>query len=109
VSGFGLSEFKANPSFEEELNAEPGVQATRHQYAQAAAEGARAVGAAIADTGDYARSIEVDGGTVYSTDPGAAYIEFGSVNNPPFAPLRRGVDGTGVVITEGDEDPNRRG
>lgn len=30
-------------------------------------------------------------GTVYSTDPFWHLIEFGSVNNPPYAPMRRAV------------------
>lgn len=98
--------FEQNDDFEAELNRDPDIQATRHAYAEQAAVAVRAVGASIADTGAYARSIEVEGGMVYSTDPGAPYIEFGSVNNPPFAPLRRGVDTTGVLITDGGQDPN---
>jgi len=105
----GIVSFEPNKDFEDEINQQRGVQATRHAYAEQAAMGARAVGAAIADTGNYARSIEVDGGTVYSTDPGAPYIEFGSVNNPPFAPLRRGVDGTGVIVTNDGSEPGDSG
>ena len=92
--------FVPNPDLVDELVAEPETQAAKNEYADLAAHGARAVGAAIADTGAYARSIEVDGDTVYSTDPGAIYIEFGSANNPPFAPLRRGVDQTGCTMTD---------
>jgi len=98
--------FKPNPDFLSELNDEPGVRATRNAYAETAAVHARAIGEAIRDTGAYARSIRAEGNTVLSDDPGAAYIEFGSVHNPPFAPLRRAVDATGATLTDRGADPN---
>lgn len=102
--------FKPNPDFMEELVAEPGVIATREEFAQRAAVFARAIGAAIADTGAYAASIHVEGARLISDDPGAAYIEFGSVNNPPFAPLRRGADSTGVLLSDrGQGEPEDGG
>lgn len=39
-------------------------------------------------------------GTVGSTDVAAHLIEFGSINNPPYAPLRRGVDDAGLRFTD---------
>lgn len=61
-------------------------------------EGAREV--APVDEGDYIRSLGhdviVDDGTTkgiaYSTDPKALHIEYGTVDTPTFAPLRRGLD-----------------
>lgn len=39
-------------------------------------------------------------GRVFSTDIAAHLIEFGSVNNPPYAPLRLGVESTGLFVTD---------
>lgn len=65
----------------------------------------RAKGAAPTFTGHYARSFTVvwDGERnawlVGNTDIAAHLIEFGSVNNPPFAPLRRGTTAAGLRLT----------
>lgn len=54
---------------------------------------ARAVGHAPERTGRYRRSIRVSsdgrGVAVEAMDPMAHVVESGSVNNPPYAPLRR--------------------
>lgn len=39
-------------------------------------------------------------GTVGSKDVAAHLIEFGSVNNPPYAPLRKGVDEAGLRFAD---------
>lgn len=36
--------------------------------------------------------------TVYSTDPFAHLVEFGSIHNPPYAPLRRAVMRLGLKL-----------
>ena len=90
--------FQRNPAFAKEIRDDPGVKRVLEEYARRGADGARAVGNAIRDTGAYANSIRQDGTRVVSDDPGAMFIEFGSVNNPPFAPLRRGADATGASV-----------
>lgn len=62
------------------------------------------VAVAPVHTRRYARSIvvvEIDG-RVYlgSTDPFAHLVEWGSVNNPAYAPLRRGVQNAGMRLEE---------
>jgi hypothetical protein len=39
-------------------------------------------------------------GRVFSTDIAAHLIEFGSINNPAYAPLRLGVESTGLRVTD---------
>lgn len=51
----------------------------------------------------YRESITVDQHAetkVGSTDPFAHLIEYGSVNNPPYAPLRRAVRNLGLKVKE---------
>lgn len=52
------------------------------------------------DTGAYARSIGTDGDRVITHDPFWHLIEYGSANNPPHAPLRRGVRSVGLRLDE---------
>jgi hypothetical protein len=44
------------------------------------------------DTGDYINSIEVVDGQVITTDPAGHIIEWGSLDTPTHAPLRRGAE-----------------
>jgi hypothetical protein len=43
---------------------------------------------------------DLDGVRVVNTDYGAHLAEWGSVNNPPHAPLRRGVRAAGLRLRE---------
>ncbi len=90
--------FRPNPRLEQEILALPGVRAHLAAAAQQVAGRVRQV--APHRTGDYAASIEVDGTTVGSTDAAAVPIEFGSQNNPVYAPLRRGVLAAGLTFKD---------
>ncbi len=48
--------------------------------------------------------VEDDDGAVYlvNTDYGGHLAEWGSANNPPYAPLRRGVRAAGLRLDESD-------
>lgn len=106
-----MSQFVYRRQVEKELLRGRGVLALLAGLAEAGAHGARQV--APFETGEYRDSIQpvvgVDAagpfGRVLSDDWKAHMIELGSKNNPPFAPLRRGVESTGLRIT----DPGRRG
>ncbi len=56
------------------------------------------------ETGAFQDSIKTfDAGDhrgVMSDDPFAHLVEFGSVNNPPYAPFRRGVRAAGLRLEE---------
>lgn len=55
-------------------------------------------------SGQYHDSIEVDDeGSVGTTDPFGHLVEWGSVNNPPYAPIRRGVELAGLRLEEIDK------
>ena len=87
-----------NPNLERALKAQP-------EYAEAMAGVARAVvptvkSAAPHVTGAYERSIRAVGNRVETTDPFGHIVEWGSVNSPPYAPLRRGIHAAGLRLEE---------
>lgn len=103
--------FVPNPAVGVELRADPLLLAVMKTKAEAAANAAKAV-APVGATGDYAASIGVGeaeyGGfpvaTVEATDFKARWIEFGTGQpgpTPAFAPLRRGAEGAGLIVTGG--------
>lgn len=81
------------------LQADPRYQAFRHEAALAVAASVRIV-APRGRTGDYARSIVVRGGEVHSVSPWWHLVEYGSVNNSAYAPLRRGTRAAGLALRE---------
>ncbi len=105
-----MSTFVYNPQIEREILRDPHMMTVLGTYAEAGAEHARA----DAPTGHRHRGLHyrdsiravvgVDGrgpyGRVFSVDFAAHLVEFGSVNNPVYAPLRRGVEATGLRVTD---------
>lgn len=105
-----MSGFTYNPAIEKQLERSHGMLTVLATYANAGAEHA----VATAPTGHPHRGVHykdsifaVAGidergpvGVVGSADFFAAGIEFGSVNNPAYAPLRRGVESTGLKVTD---------
>jgi hypothetical protein len=93
-----MSSFKPNPRFVEELRHSAGVRAYLRARAEAGAEATRA--AAPDRTGHYKDSIKVEdtatGARVLSTDAAASLIEWGSVNNPAYGPLKKGAELSGA-------------
>lgn len=85
-----------NPKFKRELDREPGVKRELADRADDAEVVARSIGLSLGGTGAYASSIASPGGRLLTTDPAGHLIEWGSVNNPPYAPLRRAVQATGA-------------
>lgn len=88
--------FERNPGFETELKAEPSSVAFMRETTQAVAEEATRL--APRHTSDYAHSIHAGGYTVYTEDPAGHLVEWGSKNNPAYAPLRRGVIAAGLRL-----------
>lgn len=68
--------------------------------ANAAAVLAAAVAVAPVHTGYYKRKLRRRGARVMATDPFGHLVEWGSANNPPYAPLRRGVLAAGLRLDE---------
>lgn len=94
--------FRRNPNFAKEVSREPEMGEALEASAQAVAR--LAAGLSPHGTGATARSFVVaregDKVTVGNTDPFFHLTEFGSVNNPPYAPLRRAVRATGLRLEE---------
>lgn len=108
--GIGGVRFRPNRPGIAALAASPGMVREMRARAEAGAEGAKQAwvssGPHPYETGEYVNSIEAaagveDGiamGRVNAHDPTAGYIEFGTSDTPAFAPLRRGVESTGLRV-----------
>ena len=81
-----------NPRFIPEFLRSRAAKTIEEEVAEEILERAQGIGSAIADTGDYERSLRVEGNQVVSDDPAAHIIEHGSINNEAFSPLRRGAE-----------------
>jgi hypothetical protein len=90
--------FARNLAFQAEIEAEARYKAEMHELAEKVAENARQL--APRDTGQYASSIIVQGSIVATTAFAGHMVEWGSVNNPPYAPLRRACRAAGLRVRE---------
>lgn len=95
--------FRPNPHFDREFSRTAGARAHMHKRAQAVKR--FAIGAAPRGaTDDYAASIDVveRGAKTYvrTNDFAGHMVEFGSVNNPPYAPIRKGARAAGLRLDE---------
>jgi len=93
-----MARFVLNRHLERDLERELAYKRGLHEKAEEAARNAKAVAPVL--TGAYRDSIQAteEGGEVFvvAKDWKANFIEFGTVNNPPKAPLRRGVQAAGL-------------
>ena len=80
------------------LRRQPEYDAAITAATRKVATAVRAYAAGFAETGYYARHIRVIDHSVVSTDPFGHLVEFGSVNNIAYAPLRRGVLAAGLRL-----------
>lgn len=87
-----------NPKLEQEIKETPEYAAAMAEAAEFAAPAVRAVAPHV--TGAYHGSIQVTENRIETTDPFGHLIEFGSVHNPPYAPLRNGVRNAGFRLDE---------
>lgn len=94
--------FRPNPSFERDLRAQPEFKQCMRAAAESIVSAARAAAPDV--TGAYRDSLQVveDGDTIAAatTDRAGHLVEFGSVNNPAYAPLRRGTRAAGLRLEE---------
>lgn len=98
--------FIPNPKFAEQMNADPDTRKGLKEAAEAAKPmieaAARDAGAPWMPRGGELIIVGEDEDGVYiaNTDHAAHLIEFGSINNPPFAPQRRGASNAGLRIED---------
>ena len=92
--------FRPNPRAADELADQPSVRAHLEATATEAGQATRRIAATFARTRAFERSIEVAGARVLTTDRAGPLIEFGSANNPPYAPLRRAAIEVGARVVD---------
>ena len=94
--------FKPNRNFERQMQESPGMRAELVRNAEKAKRAA--IASVNRDSGDYQQRFEIvatgDGVVLANTDFAAHIIEWGSVENPPQAPIRRGVRAAGMRLDE---------
>lgn len=101
-----MGTFEPNPDFLPELRSEPEYRELIEEKTEALLEGA--IAAAPVHTGTYVGGLESeinDGpegpvGRVNATDWASHWVEWGSQNNPPYAPLRKGAAAAGLTYED---------
>jgi hypothetical protein len=91
--------FRKNPNLERELKRDPRYKAALANAAEPAARASRVVAHRIMPKGRGQQiGVEIHGDLVaiVNNDHGGAIDEFGTVNSPPYAPLRTGVRKAGL-------------
>ncbi len=91
----------------EELMKQPAFRQSVVRAVQSAVQAANQIaeGIRVMDENPVAIEVEEDseGVRIVNTDHGWHIAEYGSVNNPPHAPLRRGLRDAGMRLQELDE------
>lgn len=95
--------FVEHPGFERELQAAPEFTAFMDHATEATADEVRAIAESSRHTGYYLRRIRVVGRRIRVLDVFWHLIEYGSRNNPAYAPLRRGIRAAGLRF----DDPRK--
>lgn len=83
-----------NPTVTQQLRQHPEMKAMLHLVAGKVRSSA--YGLAPKRTTYYARNLRAIDNRVWALDPFGHLVEWGSVNNPPYAPLRRGAIAVGL-------------
>lgn len=91
--------FRRNPLFERQMRADPGYESGLAKIAGRGADKIRAA-APTGGTGYYRRSVRSQGTSIVISDPFWHLIEWGSANNPPYAPIRRGIRAAGLHLKD---------
>lgn len=103
--------FRPNHRLAADLKRDPDFTDGLRDVAESAREHAdqiaRAAGAPWMPKGGNQQAVVIetdeDGVHLVLTGHGAHLVEFGSQNNPPHAPLRRGVSAAGLGLSEADQ------
>lgn len=102
--------FNLNLAGVEDVIQSVGTTAALNEMADKVVDGVEGQARRFAHTGRFAESIEKTdvkktaegkGITVTSTDRDAHIIEWGSVNNPPYAPFRKAASSLGLRLAQG--------
>lgn len=95
-----IATFIANPHFLEDLNADGATRLAMLEFANRALDFARVI--SPSKTFSDRLSVQEDGDKVAMVSNWSlwAIVEFGSVNNPPYAPIRLGVEAAGLHFVD---------
>lgn len=88
--------FIANPAFKQEIQRTPEFEDGIEQTTVRVADAIQTAAQPFRDTGHFIRNVRVSKGRVYLEPHFAHLPEYGSVNNPPQANVRRGVAAAGL-------------
>lgn len=91
-----MSGFKPNRNFEAQLQKDPRYHAFFIEVAEQLAEGTKDAMRPFSKTGEFEDSIEASAGRAGTTSHIWHIIEYGSRNNPAYAPFRRAVRALGL-------------
>jgi hypothetical protein len=86
--------YRPNPLFEEEVRAQAEHQRGMRKITKGVAASVRVAAPHV--TGYYERRVKAQGTRVRALDVFWHLVEFGSANNRPYGPLRRGVRAAGL-------------
>lgn len=95
--------FRRNPAFITQFKATPSYQAGMKRITVIVAEAIRVAALPYRDSGNYIRRIDTRGTRVQLEKHFAHLMEYGSVNNPPQANVRRGVIAAGLRFSDDHE------
>lgn len=94
--------FRHNPKLAEELEGQDETKQALAEQAKSAQANSEQLAVRIMPSQSQAFEVveDDDGVRLVNTDHGGHLAEFGSSNNPPLAPLRRGVRAAGFRLEE---------
>lgn len=96
--------FKVNPNLAKELARGPWARDVIRENTDAVLDGAKRESPLGTDftgyQGRFKTRVTRSSGFVDNFDIAAHLIEFGSINNPPYAPLRRGAQAAGLRFAD---------
>lgn len=90
--------FEPDRTFPAKLQAQPEFQSAMHGFAVRVKRAVEIYSLGFRRTGYYLRNLRATGNRVEARDPFWHLIEYGSANNPAYAPLRRGVIAAGLRL-----------
>ena len=93
--------FRARKTFERELRGQPEFQSALRSEARVLESAIVFFAGAFTETGNYARKVRAVGNRVELRDIAWHIIEWGSIRNPPYAPVRRAVRASGLRFEDG--------
>jgi hypothetical protein len=104
-----VSRFKRNPGLVKQLAREPWAREMLRENAEAVEREAKRnspLGSSFVGYYDrFVTRVHRDSATVGNQDFAAHLVEWGSINNPAYAPLRRGVAAAGLEFADTDKPP----